>query len=134
MTDLEDWLRIVRICKGGSIGHDQRPDLTGDANILGYFDGIGDEIGTMVEVDDLIGCGGVESSLNGGSVVSHTISLGTRTFDADERCNGSCRVLRLGSLKDRTGSLKQTGWLGRGIECVLNSDLAVRALTHIANS
>lgn len=85
LADLEDWGWVGLGGEGGTGGHDQWPDLTGDFDVVWDFDCLGDEIGAVVEVDDLTGRRFVEDCLNRCSVIGDAIALGSCGFDAEER-------------------------------------------------
>ncbi|KAH0356669.1 hypothetical protein KCU81_g214, partial [Aureobasidium melanogenum] len=64
-----------------------KTDLTSHLDGVGNADGSADNIGTMVKVQNLVRIDTVHGLLNGSSVISNTITLGTEALDADE-CTG----------------------------------------------
>ena len=83
-ADLEDWGRVGLGGEGGAGGHDQGPDFAGDFDVVWDFDGLGDEIGAVVEVDDLAGRCFVQECLDSCSVVGDAIAFSSCGFDAEE--------------------------------------------------
>jgi hypothetical protein len=102
VADLEDWgWRGLRL-ECWACCDDQGPDFAGDFDDLGDFNGRGDEVGAVVEVEDLGGGALVHAGLDCGCVVCGAISFGATRFDAEERGGGVCFVLRLRALEDST--------------------------------
>lgn len=81
------------------MSHEKGPDLTGDFDVLGHFDSVGDDVGTVIKVDDLVFRHAIQHFLDGGGVIGLAITLGTGRLDAHKGRSGVFRVLRLGSLK-----------------------------------
>ena len=52
-ADLDDGLGVVVVGELGAGAHDLRPDLSDDLGTRGDGDGVGDDVGTSVEEDDL---------------------------------------------------------------------------------
>ena len=55
VANTEARLRIALILKECTLNHDHRPNLAHDPNILGNVDGLGDDICTVIKVQDLVG-------------------------------------------------------------------------------
>lgn len=127
LTDLEHGNGVLHVREGLAGGHQHRPDFSGDLDVPGHLDSGGDEVGTVVEVDDLVGGGLVKNSLDGLGVVCLAITLGSGTLDADEVGNGDALVLRLCALKDLAGLVEQDGWLAGLGKSALNTGLCHRS-------
>lgn len=127
LTDLEHGNGVLHVREGLAGGHQHRPDFSSDLDVLGHLDGGGDEVGTMVEVDDLVGRGLVKNSLDGLGVVCLAITLGSGTLDAEELVGGDVLVLWLCALKDLAGLVEQDGWLAGLGKSSLNTGLGHRS-------
>jgi hypothetical protein len=69
----------------------------------------------MVEVDDLATvCVGVQSILNGLSIVRNTITLGSELANADEVVHVKGLVLRVTLAENTTSRVEETAILDRG--------------------
>ena len=75
LSDLESGDGVVLVGELAAVSHDHGPDLTGDLDILGNLDGIGDDVGTVVEVDDLVGGSAVKDLLDDLGVVNDTVPV-----------------------------------------------------------
>ena len=106
LADLEDGLGLGLITEGLTVGHDQRPDLAGDLDVLWYFDGIGNEIGAVVKVDNLAIRRLVKNGLKSCGVIRHAVTLGTSRLDADKTSSGCRFVLRLRTLDNLALAIK----------------------------
>lgn len=126
LADLKHGNGVLHVREGLAGGHQHRPDFSGDLDVLGHLDSGGDEVGTMVEVDDLVGSGFVKNSLDGLGVVCLAITLGSGTLDADELVGGDVLVLWFCALKDLTGLVEQDGWLAGLGKSSLNTGLGHR--------
>ena len=109
LTDLEDRLGVLLVLEElVTASEDHRPDLTSDANVLGNLDSLGDEVSTVVKVDNLVLGSLVEDGLDGVTVISLAIALGTGRLDADEGAGGNVLILRLGAGEDlASGGIKE---------------------------
>ncbi|CAI6089739.1 unnamed protein product [Clonostachys chloroleuca] len=116
LADLEHGLGVglVEELGVGTSSHDQRPDLTNNLDVLGDLDGVADDVGTVGEVDNLALSGTVEGSLDSGSIISLTVTLGTLGLDGDELGGINISVLRLAADENTTGVVKENGGLGGG--------------------
>ena len=93
MADLEHRRWFGLIGKSAPGRHDDGPDLAGDFDVGGHFDGRADEVGAVVEIDDLRRGGGVEDGLDGGGVVGDAVAFCAAGFDAEEGGGGEGFVL-----------------------------------------
>jgi len=98
LTDLEHRSGRVGIAEAGS--HKQRPDLTDDLDDLGDFDGLADDVSTVVEVCDLAWLDAVEEPLNTVCVVGFTVTLATERLGRFELSCRDILILRLGAAED----------------------------------
>src|SRR5690606_23167957 len=87
-------------------------NFTRDLDVLGHLDGGGDEVGTMIEVDNLTFLDIVEDILDSLRVIRCAITLGARRLDAHKRGRGILFVGRPGALKNLTGTVHKGGRLG----------------------
>lgn len=127
VTDAKDWLWVCLILEEGvSTGHDEWPELSSDADVVWNLDGRGDNVSTVVEVDDVGSTiGSVEDGLNGGSIVGDTITLGTCSLDRLECLDWLELILWLGLGKHLSISVEHGSWLGGNISRTLNSTAIV---------
>ena len=56
LADLDDDLRVVVVVERRASSGDDRPGLTDDLDASGDLDGVLDEVGTGIEVDELASC------------------------------------------------------------------------------
>ena len=84
LADLKDGGWVGLGGEGGAGGHDQGPDFARDFDVVGDFDCLGDEVGAVVEVDDLAAGCFVQDCLDSCSVVRDAIPLGSCGLDAEE--------------------------------------------------
>ena len=84
LADLEEGNGILLIGELLAVCHEHRPDLTSDLDVLGDLDGGGDDVGTVVEVDNLTVLVAVENLLDSLGVIGGPITLGTSRLDADK--------------------------------------------------
>ena len=108
--DLEEGFGVLLIAKGGAVGHDDGPDFAGDLAVCGDFDGVCDDVRTMIEVDDGVVVGGIKDLLQRSCVVGFAITFGALSLDTDERGDGYGLVLRFGTLKDLARFVEQRRW------------------------
>ncbi len=116
LADLEDWGWGGLVGERGARGHDDGPDLAGDLDVGGDFDGGRDDVGAVVEVDDLACLRTVEDFLDRRRVICYTIAFGSCGLDADEGRGGDGFVLWLGTLEDAVAVHEggRLGWGGKG--------------------
>ncbi|CAG9937310.1 unnamed protein product [Clonostachys rosea f. rosea IK726] len=114
LADLEHGLGVglVEELGVGTSSHDQRPDLTNNLDVLGDLDGVADDVSTVREVDNLALSGTVESSLDGGGIISLAVTLGTLGLDGDELGGINISVLGLAADENTTGVVKENSGLG----------------------
>lgn len=113
LANLEDGLGVGLVLEElVTSSKDQRPNLASDFDVLGDLDSLGDDVGTMVKVDNLIRSNAVKDLLDGVGVVRLAIALGTLGLDADKVANRDVLVLRLGAGEDlASGLVEQRGRL-----------------------
>lgn len=99
LTDLDHGDRVLLVGEGLARCHQDRPDLTSDFDVLGDLQGRGDDVVTMVEVNDLVLCGTVQNLLESGRVIGAAITLGASRLDTDEGGSGNGLVLRFRALE-----------------------------------
>lgn len=114
LTNLEDGDGVGLVAELVALGHDHGPGLTNDLDgaVTGNLDGVSDDVGTVVEVDDLAVGSRVNNGLDGSSVISAGITLGTTRLDRDEAGDSVGLVLGLAASKDRTVGVQEGGGLG----------------------
>ncbi|KAI6772738.1 hypothetical protein HG530_003696 [Fusarium avenaceum] len=96
LTDLPDGLGVGLILEVlAATSHDERPDFADNLDVLGNLDSIGNDIGTVVEVNNLALLNTVKDSLDSSSVVGLSITLGTLGLDRNKVGGGNGVVLRL---------------------------------------
>ena len=78
LANLEDRRGLVLVRERGTRGHDQGPDFTGDLDVLGYFYRRGDNISTVIEINNLIWLGFVKNRLDGCGIVGFAVAFCTR--------------------------------------------------------
>lgn len=120
LTNLPDGLGVVDILELGTTNHDESPDLADNLDVLGDLDGVGDDICTVVEVDNLARGNAVEDGLNSSSVIRASITLGTTRLDRHKAASGDILVLGLAASEDLATS-GQRSRLGDGGTGALNS-------------
>lgn len=118
LADLEDGNRVGHVAELVALGHDHGPGLADnlDGGVSGNFDGVGDDVGAVVEVDNLAVGGRVNDGLNGSGVIGAGITLGTARFYGDEAGNSIGLVLGLAAREDgtvRVGKSSRLGNVGR---------------------
>lgn len=96
LTDLPDRLGVGLVLEVlVATGHDERPDLADNLDVLGNLDSVGHDVGAVVKVDNLSLLDTIEDSLDGSSIVGLTITLGTLGLDGNKAGGGNTVVLRL---------------------------------------
>ena len=123
LANLEDGLRVGLVVEGFAVRHDQGPDLTGDLDVLGHLDSVGDEIGAVVKVDNLAIRRFVKDGLESGGVVRNAVTLGTSRLDTDEAGSWYRFVLWLGALNDLALAVKEWCRLCRSRKSAVDGDL-----------
>lgn len=112
--------------------HDEWPDFTSDADVVWYVDGLCDDIGTVVEVHDIICGSGVENSLDSSSVIGDTVTLSSLVLHGNERGSRNIGVLRLRLGEDSAISTEKTSGLGGGVGGTLDSLSGIDGLVFAA--
>jgi hypothetical protein len=122
-ADLESRLGVVHV----------REELAGDeesaVNLTDHFDillsrddnSLGDEVGTVVDVENLALLETIDSSLDGSSVVGLTVTLCTLGLEADELGDIDVFVLGLASLEPTVVALEALGLRGCAVDVTLNT-------------
>ena len=95
-TNLEDrlWVILVLECAGASC-HNEWPNFASDSDVLRDLDCACDNIGSVVEIDDICSADRVEESLDGSCIVSDTVTLCSCGLDTLESRNGLLLILWL---------------------------------------
>ena len=104
LPNLEDRLRVLLVLECAvAAGQDERPDLADDLDVLGDLDCVGDDVGAVVEVNDLVFLHVVEDLLDSIRIVCHAVALGAVCLDAHEGARGYLLVLGLGPCENLSG-------------------------------
>lgn len=139
LTDLEDGDGVGHVAELVALGHDHGPGLADnlDGRVTRDLDGVRDDVGAVVEVDDLAIGGRINDRLNGSGVIRAGITLSTARLDGDEAGCGVGLVLRLAAREDGTvrigksSRFSDVGGGGGGLNSVLGSARVVVTLEEV---
>lgn len=110
-ADLENGLGVVHVSKLGASGHENRPNLANDLDILlgRNGDGLVDKVRTVVGIQNLAVLETIDSLLDGIGIAVLAVTLGAGALKADERARGDVLILGLAALKEAVLTEKATG-------------------------
>jgi hypothetical protein len=124
-TDLETRLGVVHVAEELAGDEEHRVNLTLDLDVLlGRDDnGLLDEVGTVVDVEDLAVLETVDGSLDSSGVIGVAVALSTLGLEADELGDVDITVLGLAALEPAVVALEDGRLLGTVVDVTLDAAL-----------
>lgn len=122
LTNLPDRLGVGLVLEVlVAAGHDERPDLTDNLDVLGDLDSVGDDVGAVVKVDNLAFSDAVKDSLDSSGIIRDTITLGALGLDRHKLGSGDVVVLGLALGDDLASAVEEDRGLLDGGLGILDS-------------
>lgn len=121
LADLPESPGVALVTEERAGGHDERPVLTDDLDVGRDDDSRGNDVGTMVNVEDLTGGDAGHGLLESGSVISNSVTDSAEGANGDEVADSDVGVLRLGASEELAGGVEEGGGLGRSRVATLDT-------------
>ena len=128
VTNTENRLWVVLVGEEVTTTHDERPDFSSNLDVGRNVDGGGNEVSTVVKVEDLVGGYRVHSILHGSSVIGNTVTNGTKALDADKGASWKRLVLRTRTGEEMALRVEERSRLLRRVESLLDAGVLVSDL------
>ena len=116
LTDLEHGSGLGLVGEGVTGSDNHGPNLTNNLGTSRDLEGARDDVGTVVEVDNLSIGETIEDSLESSSIISRSVTLGTLSLNGDKVGSSDTVVLGLGSstevaiaISERSGTSRSSG-------------------------
>ena len=124
-TNLETRLGVVHVREELASDEESAVDFTNNLDVLLGRDGngLGDEVGTVVDMEDLAFLKAINSRLESGSIIGHTVTLGTLGLEADKLGDIHIFILGPAALEPTILALKALRLCRRTADIALNTTL-----------